>query len=57
MWPCVGDDDNDNHDDGDDGDNDDEDGDDGEGDDDGKKASVDFIGWTVAGVTRGKYAI
>ena len=54
MWPCVGDDDNDDH---DDGDNDDEDGKDGEGDDDDKKVSLDFIGCTLAGVGRGNYAI
>ena len=57
MWPCVGDDDNDYHDDGDDGDNDDEDGDDGEVNDDDNKVSVDFIGCTLAGVGRGNYAI
>ena len=59
MWPCVGDDDNDDHDVGDDGDNDNEDGDgdDGEVDDDDDKVSVDFIGCTLAGVGRGNYAI
>ena len=53
MWPYGDDDDNDDHDVGDDGDDNDEDGD----DDDDKKASVDFIGCTLAALGRGNYAI